>query len=155
MGTRAKVEVFGDRTIKKYDDPVLAAAEAAWFIRVPWATPRLLDFDGTTLTIETGQDASEVPEWRPVGVLRELLGALHAEGVHHRDVHVKNVVRLDGEPRLIDWETAIIDPAPFSYDLYGPEDSGIPIPKIHTRLIPMWWGSRQRLSIKNQWEVRR
>lgn len=154
MGLRAKVEVFPDRTIKTYIDQSLAAVEAEWYLRLPWACPRLLDLDGATLTIETCYTGTAYPEWRPVVELRELLSAVHAEGVHHRDVHLKNVVKgPGGRPLLIDWETAIEYPAEFSYDLYGPDVSGVPIPEIHRRLIPAWWGSREKMSIKNQWEV--
>jgi len=116
----------------------------------------LLDFDGATLTIETRHAGTAFPEWRPIEPLRELLSALHAEGIHHRDLHLKNVVKGPaGQPLLIDWETAIEYPAELSYDLHGPEASGVPIPEIHRRLIPAWWGSREKMSIKNQWEVGR
>ncbi len=104
--------------------------------------------------IQTCHAGTKLPEWRPVEALRELLGALHAEGIHHRDVHLKNVVRRSGRPLLIDWETAIFHPSEFSYDLWGPEKSGVPIPDIHRRMIPAWWGSKLRMSIKNQWERR-
>lgn len=154
MGTRAKILVEPDHVIKTYEDPMLAAAEADWYRLVPWACPRLLDLDGATLTIERCEPATDVPEWRPVAALRELLSALHAEGIHHRDLHVKNVVGRSGSPLLIDWETAILWPSERSYDLVGPDASGVPIPEIHTRLIPAWWGSRERMSIKNQWETR-
>lgn len=69
---------------------------------------------------------------------------------------MRNVVKgRAGQPLLIDWETAIEYPAELSYDLHGPEASGVPIPEIHRRLIPAWWGSREKMSIKNQWEVGR
>lgn len=156
MGNRARVKVLPDRTTKTYLDPALAAIEAEWYLRVPWACPRLLDLDGATLTIETRHVATAFPEWRPIEPLRELLSALHAEGIHHRDLHLKNVVKGPaGQPLLIDWETAIEYPAELSYDLHGPEASGVPIPEIHRRLIPAWWGSREKMSIKNQWEVGR
>lgn len=156
MGLRAVVEVFPDRTIKTYKEHALAAVEAEWYLRLPWACPRLLDLDGATLTIETCHAGTAFPEWRPVVELRELLSAVHAEGVHHRDVHLKNVVKgPGGRPLLIDWETAIEYPSEFSYDLHGPDVSGVPIPEIHRRLIPAWWGSREKMSIKNQWEVGR
>lgn len=154
MGLRALVEVFPDRTIKTYKEPALAVVEAEWYVRVPWACPRLLDLDGGTLTIETCEPGPDLLDWRPADQLRELLGSVHAEGIHHRDLHLRNVVRArDGRPLLIDWETAIEHPATLSYDLHGPAASGVPIPEIHTRLIPAWWGSREKMSIKNQWGV--
>ena len=154
MGKRAKLVVLPDRTIKTYQDPALAEVEVGWYQRVPWACPRLLDFDGLALVIETCHAGTDLPDWRPVDELRKLLGALHTEGIHHRDVHLRNVVRRSGLPLLIDWETAIFHPSKFSYDLSGPEKSGVPVPVIHRRMIPAWWGSRQRMSIKNQWEGR-
>lgn len=155
MARRATIEINADLVIKTYDDPELAKAEAEWYRRVPWATPTLLDFDGNRLMIERMIPAVELPGWRPVGEMRQLLGLLHGEGIHHRDVHLKNIVcGRDGQPLLIDWETAIERPARLSYDLWGPDESRVPIPLIHTRLIPAWWGSREKWSIKNQWEVR-
>jgi hypothetical protein len=153
MGTRAVVEVRPDVTIKTYRDPIAAAEEANWYKIVPWAAPKLIDFDGLSLVIETCDRATDHLDWRPVAALRDLLTMLHDEAIHHRDLHLKNVVRgRDGRPLLIDWETAIIHPADLSYDLVGPEASGVPIPMIHRRFIPAWWGSRERMSIKNQWE---
>jgi hypothetical protein len=154
MGARAKVTVRPDVTTKTYVTPELAKAETNWYRLVSWAAPKLIDFHGSTLVIETCKPATELPDWRPVAALRDLLTMLHDEGLHHRDLHLKNVVRgRDGRPLLIDWETAIEYPAEFSYDLHGPAASGVPIPEIHTRLIPAWWGSREKMSIKNQWGI--
>jgi hypothetical protein len=87
-----------------------------------------------------------------VAELHVLLLRLHAEGVHHRDVHVRNLVRAaDGRPLLIDWETAIHWPSALSYDLHGPDASGVPVPEIHAAHTPQWWGSPQRMSIRSQW----
>lgn len=153
MGTRATVEVRPDVTVKTYRDRGLAAEEADWYTIIPWAAPKLIDFFGSTLVIETCERGTDLPDWRPVAALRDLLTMLHDEGFHHRDLHLKNVVRgKDGRPLLIDWETAIHHPSELSYDLAGPEASGVPIPMIHRRFIPAWWGSRERMSIKNQWE---
>lgn len=153
MGTRATIDVRPDVTIKTYKAPDLAVIEAEWYITVPWAAPKLIDFYGSTLVIETCEPATELPDWRPVAALRDLLNMLHEDDLHHRDLHLKNVVRgRDGRPLLIDWETAVRQPSELSYDLAGPEASGVPIPMIHRRFIPAWWGSRERMSIKNQWE---
>lgn len=152
MGDRARISVLPEITTKTYKSPALAKAEAGWYLRVPWATPRLLDFDGLTLTIETRHAGTAFPHWRPADQLRELLSALHAEGVHHRDVHLRNVVKgKHGVPLLIDWETAIDYPSEYSYDLWGPDLSRVPVPEIHTRHLPAWWGSTDRTSIMNQW----
>lgn len=151
MARRAVVRVGRERTMKRYRSPAAAHAEAAWYQRVPWAAPRLLDVDGATLVLETLPVALRLPGWRPAAALRDLLLRLHAEGVHHRDVHVRNVVRGPSGPLLIDWEAAICQPSTLSYDLYGPDASGVPVPEIHAQHIPQWWGSQQRMSIKSQW----
>lgn len=150
---RATVRVRPDRTIKRHRTEAAAAAEAAWYERVPWAAPRLLDLAGRTLVIETCTPQARCgPRWRPVAELHALLLRLHAEGIHHRDVHVRNIVRgQDGRPLLIDWETATHQPTDLSYDLHGPDASGVPVPEIHAQHTPQWWGSAQRMSIKSQW----
>lgn len=154
MARRAAVEVGHSRTVKRYADPAAAAAEAAWYQRVPWAAPRLLAVDGSTLVLETRPTAYRLPQWQPVAALRDLLSALHAEGVHHRDVHVRNIVQGEnGGPLLIDWETALLQHSALSYDLHGPEASGIPVPDIHAGITPQWWGSPQKCSIRMRWRA--
>ena len=153
MNRRATVRVAPGRTLKKHGTAEAASAEAAWYERVPWAAPRLLDIDGRMLLIETCVPYVRCPpSWRPAADLAALLRRLHAEGIHHRDVHVANLVcDRDGHPLLIDWETAIYRPAPLSYDLCGPDASGVPAPAIHARHTPQWWGSPQKMSIRSQW----
>jgi streptomycin 6-kinase len=154
MGRRAVVTVNRCHTVKRYPDPASAAAEAAWYQRLPWAGPRLIDLDGPALVLETRPTACQLPQWQPAAALRELLEALHAQGVHHRDVHVKNIVQgEDGAPLLIDWETALERAAELSYDLHGPEASGVPVPEIHEGLTPQWWGSQQKFSIRMRWRA--
>lgn len=152
MGDRALVRVGPVHTTKQYATAAEAEAEAAWYQLVPWAAPRLIDLDGPTLTIQTHPVATSIPHWRPAQALFELLTRLHAEGIHHRDVHVRNIVKGPHGPLLIDWETALHQPSPVSYDLYGPDASGIPAPPIHDGYTPQWWGSTQRMSISNRWE---
>lgn len=149
---RASVRVGPQQTIKRYRTPEAAEAEAAWYQRVPWAAPRLLDAAGRSLVLETCTPYVRCPpSWRPARELAELLRRVHAEGIHHRDVHVGNLVRADDGLLLIDWETAIWQPSDLSYDLHGPEASGVPVPEIHARHTPQWWGSPQKMSIKSQW----
>lgn len=148
---RATVRVAAGRATKTFVDPADAEREAAWYQRVPWAAPCLLDLDGPILTMQALPLAG--PRWRPAEQLRTLLEQLHAEGIHHRDVHPGNIVRGPHGPLLIDWETAIYWPSALSYDLHGPEASGVPVPDIHAGITPQWWGSTQRMSIKNRWRV--
>lgn len=153
MTRRAIVRVTPPRTFKRHRTAEAASAEASWYEQLPWACPPLLDIDGRLLVIGTCTPYVRCPpSWRPVTALAELLKRLHAEGVHHRDVHVRNLVRdQDGRPLLIDWETAVRQPSDLSYDLYGPDASGVPVPPIHARHTPQWWGSPQKMSIKSQW----
>ncbi|MDH2392322.1 phosphotransferase [Streptomyces sp. HNM0663] len=152
MGRRAAVTVGRSHTVKRYADAQAAAAEAAWYRRLPWAAPRLLNVDGPVLVLQTLPTARSLPGWRPAAALWELLAAVHAEGVHHRDVHVGNIVQAnDGSPLLIDWETGLWQPSALSYDLHGPHASGIAVPDIHTGLTPQWWGSPQAASIGRRW----
>lgn len=151
---RATIRVTADVTVKTHLTAAAAEAEAAWYRRVPWAAPRLLAVDGPALTVETLPTAAHSRGWRPVAELRHLLERLHGHGIHHRDVHVRNVVRgAGGVPLLIDWETAIHWPAARSYDLHGPASSGVPVPDIHAGLTPQWWGSAQPSSISQRWEA--
>lgn len=152
MARRAVVQVGRTRTVKRYRSTEAAAAEAAWYQRVPWAAPRLLGLDGPTLVLETCVPAQHLPAWRPVAELHALLRRLHAEGFHHRDVHIRNLVSgPGGNVLLIDWETAVHQPSGLSYDLHGPDASGVPVPDIHAGMTPQWWGSPQRMSIRSQW----
>lgn len=142
---------------KRYKNPGQAAHEIGWYQRMPWAAPKLVDADPAkgVLVIAYHPAASQLPDYRPIQALRELLEELEADGVHHRDVHPANIVAGPDGPLLIDWETATQQDAP-SFDLYGPVISGVPIPTIHTALNSgycMWWGSNHRLSIRNTWET--
>ena len=154
--TRSALTISGGVVRKQYDAPSMAAAEICWYQQVPWACPRLIDADPEKgyLIIEFGRPAQDHPDMRPAGALAELLYALHDMTIHHRDVHVGNVVfDRTGQPLLIDWETAIRCGGP-SYDLHGPLVSGVPVPEIHTVLpsgYTMWWGSAHYSSIRNRW----
>lgn len=148
---RATVRIRRAAATKVFVDPADAAREADFYRRFPWACPRLLDHDGAVLTIEALPTAPRLPQWRPVDALRDLLTELHAHGVHHRDVHLGNLVRGPHGPLLIDWETAIDHPSALSYDLHGPQASGVPVPIIHAGMHPQWWASPQRMSIRSQW----
>lgn len=151
---RSFVEVGPEVTLKRFVTPEGKAHEFAFYEAVPWACPEVVAHDAFTITMRTCEVAWGLPEWRPVQRLHQLLTRVHQAGVAHRDVHVKNVVRgPEGQPLLIDWECAAFVQSDLSYDLYGPEASGVPVPDIHVRLdvTPAWWGSPERHSIRNQW----
>lgn len=150
-GRRATITVGRTETIKTYHQPELAAHEIAWYQAVPWACPRLIDADPDhgRLVIATHSTA---PGYRAVDGLARLLRSLEGLSIHHRDVHPGNIVAGPDGPLLIDWETAILADVP-SYDLHGPEVSGVPVPDIHTAVpgYVMWWGSPHRHSIRERW----
>lgn len=141
-------------TVKRFVTPESKAHEFSFYEAVPWACPEVVAHDAYSITMTTCEVAFRIRDWRPVRELRELLTRVHAEGVAHRDVHVKNIVRgPEGEPLLIDWECAAFVRSRLSYDLHGPDASGVPVPEIHARLgvTPAWWGSPEHHSIRNQW----
>ena len=167
LKTRAELVVGQQVTFKSYYDPARAAAEIGWYQQVPWAHPKLIDADpaaGTLIIATEFTLLSGVPTRRQIGALGEILHELHRLGIHHRDVHPGNVVfTAADEPLLIDWETAIETPPTVpSYDLYGPEASGLPVPDIHVALgntknspngYRMYWNSMHRMSIRSQWRI--
>ncbi|ABQ86171.1 hypothetical protein PBI_TWEETY_102 [Mycobacterium phage Tweety] len=139
---------------KRYRHPAAAAREIYWYRRLDYGHPELIDFDVDAGILVTSFHApcEQLPDYRPVAGLIELLERLQADHIHHRDIHPGNVVRGPDGPLLIDWETAIEMDAP-SYDLHGPA-SGVPVPDIHTALprrYEMWLGSDHRSSIKTLW----
>ena len=154
---RATIIVRDEKTTKTFRDSKVFEAERNWYINTPWACPKLLSAKDNVLTIETGQLA----RFGKVSELLALLERLQRNGIHHRDVHPKNIVYTPDGMRLIDWETACLTEsgAP-SYDLYGPEISGIKVPKVHRDLgktknspngYAMWLGADHPASVKNQW----
>lgn len=125
-----------------------AQHEISFYLAAPWACPKLLDHGHNWLEMERLRPASRVRGWEPDYRLWSLLERLGREGIHHRDSHGANIVlEVDGYPRLIDWDAAIRWPSPLglSYDLYGPEVSGVPRPPQHwTRSVPVWWSEAQK-----------
>ncbi|GAF89737.1 unnamed protein product [marine sediment metagenome] len=148
---RADLHIGPQTTTKTYLNPHDALTEIAYYQQVPWACPTLLDADPQAgqLVIATGQPATIAD----ADGLLELLEHLSSAHIHHRDVWVGNVISTPDGPKLIDWECGLYQVAP-SYDLHGPETSGVPIPSIHTALgtgYAMWIGSDHPKSIENMW----
>lgn len=150
---RSFIEVGPEVTIKRFVTPEGAAHELGFYRLVPWACPELLAHDEYSITLRTHEVAFDLPDWKPWRELRALLQRLHAAGVHHRDLHVKNVLRGPEGPVLIDWECAVVMETDLSYDLSGPGVSKVPVPELHRRLnvTPAWWYSSERHSICNKW----
>lgn len=147
---RARVTLFDDRVVKQFSTVERFLREKSFYELVPWACPTLLDADRDrlALTVERLPVAVDLPDWRPIDELKVLLAYLFYCGVHHRDVHVKNIVSDGGAPKLIDWETAIVDQsAVASYDLVGPELSGVPKPVELEGYQTQFWGGNTRFSI--------
>ena len=153
---RATIIVGSEKTTKHFHDIEVFEAERNWYINTPWACPKLLSARDNVLTIETGQLARH----GDIGELIALLERLQRNGIHHRDVHPKNIVHTPDGMRLIDWETACLtEPGAPSYDLYGPEISQVNVPKIHQEIrsknspdgYRMWIGASHPASVKTQW----
>jgi hypothetical protein len=91
----------------------------------------------------TSATARMVAAMRPVAL--ELVHGMHAQGVCHRDLHVENVVIVDGQPMAIDYEHACeVDPSWPCYDLTGPSDK-VPLLPAHRQwggvlgTFGIWW----------------
>ncbi|MCH9732853.1 MAG: aminoglycoside phosphotransferase family protein [Actinomycetia bacterium] len=157
---RATLTIHPDHVEKRFHNPDNAAHEHDWYQRIPWACPRLLDRpDPATLILARHPPAG--PGYRPAQALADLLHELERLGIAHRDVHPGNIVAGPQGPLLIDWETGLSTPGKPSYDIHGPEISGVPVPDIHrairSRNSPngycMYWRSPHPASIQNQWGV--
>lgn len=78
----------------------------------------------------------------------ELIEAIHALGVCHRDLHERNLVLDGGKPLVIDLELACeVNPEWRCYDLYGPSEL-IPVAEQHVAVNDglhsvhgVWWDS--------------
>lgn len=151
VGPLAVIRKETDYVIKRFRSSEECAMEARWYRRFPQFCPELLAQDTCDLVTRRHDVAWETPAWRDVNALVELIRAVHAEGVHHRDFHLNNVVIRDGRPLLIDWFTAIEAPnASCAYDFYG-EISGVPKPERH--LDFQCWDTPNPYSIKEAWGV--
>lgn len=154
---RAVIERLHDGTIvKRFKTPGAARAEVRWYLQLEHLgiTPRLLSFTESALCLEACPTAEELgaEAWHPYQALLELVTRLGAEsGVHHRDVHARNVVQLPGgRPGLIDWETAVHVPNVGLYDLHGPNPY-IPRPDIHRARYVMYWTADHPLAMSAFW----
>lgn len=158
---RAHKRYLTDAIVKTYRVREQMSPEYDWYMEVSGTfAPRLLDADlrRGQLVIERG-----LPVIRPrPEELYEMLCEMAERGIYHRDVHPGNLVTVGGMLKLIDWETAIRDYRGVpSYDLWGPQLSGIEVPVIHSELrskrspngYSMFWMSDHPASIKNQWGV--
>lgn len=144
------VHLERDFAIKRFRSAQECETEARWFRRFPWAAPELVVQDGPDMMTRRYPVAWETSEWRDAHALKALILRLFAEGVHHRDVHLRNIVLRDGQPLLIDWYTAIDHPSPVSYDLYG-RRAALPKPEGH--IDHQCWDTPNPYSIKEAWGV--
>ena len=157
VARRATCVINGNTCVKQYANPTDAHNEIGWYQRIGGLyAPKLIDADPSRGQLVIAAHPVAQANYQPAQQLRELLEAMERDHIHHRDVHPGNIVAAPQGPLLIDWETAIEADAP-SYDLHGPEKSGVPIPAIHAALnngYMMWWGSSHRMSIANVWSPR-
>ena len=145
------VHIEKDHVIKRFRSPEECALEARWYHRFPQFCPELLAHDACDLVTQRYDVAWETPAWRDAQALVDLCQALFAQGVHHRDIHLRNILIKEGRPLLIDWFTAVEAPhARCSYDLFG-EISCVPKPERH--LDFQCWDTPNQFSIKEAWGV--
>lgn len=143
--------ILSSRGAHKTFGSVTAYETELWFLQqCPWASMHIVKLLPESLTIVTEVGEAPNPTQEVVNATAHLLLKLARVGIHHRDAHPGNIVLLDGDVRLIDWETGYVG-AGKSYDLYGPVD--IPVPVQHGGLIPQWWESNDAGSIKNVWKA--
>lgn len=154
---RAVISDPQDGTItKRFHDPELARRELGWYLRLEHlqVAPRLLDYTRDSLILEHCPTAEDLgaDAWHPYQELHATLFHLAWDhGVHHRDVHARNVVRLPGgRPGLIDWETAVYAPQLPPYDLVGPHPH-IARPDIHRARYVMHWHAEHPLAMGRFW----
>ena len=88
-----------------------------------------------------------------IGAMRiqvlDLIRGMHTLGVCHRDLHVENIVIVDGQALAIDVDHACdVDPSWPCYDLTGPSPQ-VPLLPAHAQWggvlgsTGMWWGASQ------------
>jgi len=155
MSIRNNISVSEDTVVKSFTYRDHYNLEVSAYRDFAWAAPRLLHADDIKMTIvvERLVTAEELKTWHPRESLRKLLQRLHDFGVNHRDVHVGNVVRHPTRgPLLIDWEHHTRNVGPFSFDLYGPDKSGVSQPEGQ-RGIPMWWDAKHKRALGVAWNV--
>ena len=136
--------------IKRFRSSEECEREARWYRMLPEFCPELLAQEGPDLVTRRHPTAWETPEWRDPMALFDLILAVNSHGVQHRDVHLRNIVLVDGSPRLIDWYTAVQAPCPVSYDLYG-EAAGLEKPAGHVDY--QCWTTPNRWSVREAWGV--
>lgn len=144
------VKLCAEIVIKRYRDSGLCEQEARWYRTVPWACPDVIAIDGPDLVTKRYKTAWETPQWRDPQAIVDLLTKVHEAGIAHRDVHLRNIVIVDGKPRLIDWFTAMYHEGGVSYDLHG-EPAGLERPLGH--LDYQSWNTPNPFSIKEAWGV--
>lgn len=144
------VHIEEDQVIKRFRSAEECAMEARWYRRFPEFSPEVVAHDGVDLVTRRYPVAWDTPEWRDAEAIVELLRAVHEHGVHHRDVHLRNIVLREGKPILIDWFTAMECQQAISYDLYG-EGSLLPKPERH--LDYQSWDTPNPFSIKRAWGI--
>lgn len=146
-----RVSIRDGLVFKQFRSPVEYEHEWQFYRDFGQYAPRVVKLlpEDLTIVCEAGL-LIDSPTESHINQLASILGVLAAEGVHHRDVHPKNIVDTPDGVKLLDWETAIRHSGR-SYDLCGPVD--VPVPVQHGGLLPQWWESNDIGSIRNVWGV--
>lgn len=149
---RAVLHLGETYVIKRFSCEKECTREASWYYRIPWAIPELIAHSPLDLVTRRYPVASKEPDWRDAPGLRALLERLARLHIHHRDVHLANVVRGPDGPLLIDWEYAVEHPSVRPYDLYGPDESDVPPPPDQKPQFHRWWKTDDHVGVSKNWE---
>lgn len=149
--------LLGDGFVKKIFSCESSLRNELYFYNLfPTFSPEVFEVKPRVLIMER---LLTVSDFGKDGISREsvyeMLLNISEAGVHHRDAHILNIaIDKTNNPKLLDWETAIEYKSPFSYDLFGPDISGVPIPPIYQEygFLPEWWGAGLDFSLGKWFE---
>ena len=148
---------FGEPAIgRTYPLKRLADKEVEMSNRFPSITPKVLKSQGELVVTEKGVPLNVWSNGRGVSEKREMFHKLikvvetvQLQGVIHRDIHAKNVVVVNGEPKLIDWSLSETCCNGSDYDLNGRDKDLVPEVHKRRRTKPMCLTGNHKYSIQN------
>ena len=119
-------------------------------------TPKLISYNDDTLELVT-EKCTPILDITHNRVYKDklwkLLEDLHEAGANHRDIALANVVIKDGEPLLIDWESATKNITDVSIDLYGHKAAGLTPPWLDYGENGIWWNEPWDICPGRYWNV--
>jgi len=148
-----------DKTVIKTYQPKhrnLWAREVLAYKELPWACPKLINYNDCQLEIER---CVPILELSPVESLKYrddlwlLLENIHKAGWWHCDANLVNVViHYTRGVLLIDWENLRKRTSDVSYDLYGAVAANAEVEYKPHRPDGVFWSSGTKTSAANYWK---